>query len=68
MLFHIVLKKLIKIGTLHVIDPEGRTRTFSGKPGPEATIRIHDKSQDLKLFLNQKQYLIQLYPKKMKKK
>ncbi|MBT4880112.1 MAG: class I SAM-dependent methyltransferase [Alphaproteobacteria bacterium] len=52
MLFHIVLKKLIKIGTLHVIDPEGRTRTFSGKPGPEATIRIHDKSQDLKLFLN----------------
>ncbi|MEZ5757300.1 MAG: cyclopropane-fatty-acyl-phospholipid synthase family protein [Emcibacteraceae bacterium] len=46
----IFLNKLIKQGTLNVIDAEGKTHKFSGSPDPEITIRLHNKSVKWKLF------------------
>ncbi|OFW96223.1 MAG: cyclopropane-fatty-acyl-phospholipid synthase [Alphaproteobacteria bacterium RIFCSPLOWO2_01_FULL_45_8] len=52
MLLAAVLKRFIQQGTLHVIDAAGKKHTFSGTPGPEATIRLHAKSIELKMMLN----------------
>lgn len=39
-----LLKSLVKKGALHVIDVDGRIHNFRGAgPGPEITIRFHDK-------------------------
>jgi len=38
-----ILKKFIQVGALHVIDSSGQQYTFTGKPGPTATIRFHNK-------------------------
>ncbi|HEC00699.1 MAG TPA: class I SAM-dependent methyltransferase [Sphingomonadales bacterium] len=45
------LKKLIREGTLHVIDASGTKHSFVGTPTPEITIRLHDNSVPRKLFL-----------------
>lgn len=45
------LKKLIREGTLHIIDASGKKHSFVGSDTPEVTIRFHDKSVPLKLFL-----------------
>ena len=37
------LKKLIKKGTLHVIDASGRKHSYVGTPSPEVTIRLHTR-------------------------
>ncbi len=37
------LKKLIKKGTLHVIDASGRKHSYVGTPSPEITIRLHTR-------------------------
>lgn len=47
----IFLNKLIRYGTLNIIDTQGKKHTFSGTPEPEISIRIHDKSLLWKLFL-----------------
>lgn len=47
----IFLNKLIKQGTLIVIDTEGKKHSFVGTPEPEVTIRFNDKSLLWKLFL-----------------
>lgn len=47
----IFLKKLIKYGTLNIIDEKGKKHCFSGSPEPEITIRFHDKSLLWKIFL-----------------
>lgn len=39
-----ILGRLIKTGTLTVIDVDGRTHRFEGSPGPQATMRLKDKS------------------------
>jgi cyclopropane-fatty-acyl-phospholipid synthase len=39
-----LLKRLVKRGTLHVIDPSGKKHTFAGTPSPAVTIRLHEKS------------------------
>jgi len=50
---NLFLAKLIREGALTVIDAAGKKHTFKGDiPGPEATIRFHDKSLPLKLALN----------------
>lgn len=46
----IFLKKLIQVGTLHVIDAKGRKRTFKGAPGPEVTMRLSDPWLPWKIF------------------
>ena len=45
------LKKLIRQGTLHIIDARGQKHSFVGSASPEVTIRFHDKSLPFKLFL-----------------
>lgn len=47
----IFLKKLIKYGTLNIIDEKGKKHSFSGTSEPEVTIRFHDKSLLWKIFL-----------------
>ena len=37
------LKQVIHIGTLEVIDANGRSHLSVGTPQPEVTIRLHDK-------------------------
>lgn len=44
------LKKLIRQGTLHIIDANGHKHSFVGSKEPEITIHFHDKNLPLKLF------------------
>lgn len=46
----IFLKKLIQVGTLHVVDAKGRKQTFKGTPGPEVTMRLTDPWLPWKIF------------------
>ena len=47
-----MLKAFVKVGTLKVIDADGKAHVFAGAPGPQATMRLTDKSLYRKLFLN----------------
>ncbi|WP_137125644.1 cyclopropane-fatty-acyl-phospholipid synthase family protein [Roseomonas sp. HF4] len=40
MLFHLAIRRLIRIGTLHVCYPDGTRRSYRGGLGPEAGMRI----------------------------
>ena len=52
-----LLKRMIRVGSLVVIDANGRVHSFGGDPGPSATVRLHDRSLHTKLFLNPDLYL-----------
>jgi len=47
-----MLRSFVRIGTLKVIDADGRTQVFAGTPGPSVTMRLTDRSLYRKLFLN----------------
>ncbi|HWV83597.1 MAG TPA: cyclopropane-fatty-acyl-phospholipid synthase family protein [Hyphomicrobiaceae bacterium] len=48
-----MLASFVKVGTLNVVDAEGRTHVFGGvKPGPSANMRLTDPSLYRKLFFN----------------
>lgn len=47
-----MLKSFVKVGSLTVIDAEGKTHVFAGSPGPEATMRLTDPTLYRKLFFN----------------
>ena len=47
-----MLASFIRIGTLKVIDADGRTHVFAGTPGPSVTMRLTDRSLYRKLFFN----------------
>jgi cyclopropane-fatty-acyl-phospholipid synthase len=47
-----MLKSFVKVGSLTVIDAEGKTHVFSGGPGPDVTMQLTDASLYRKLFLN----------------
>lgn len=47
-----LLKRLIRVGTLHVIDAKGEKHTFRGTKGPEVTIRLVDSLVPWKILLN----------------
>jgi cyclopropane-fatty-acyl-phospholipid synthase len=47
-----MLRSFVRIGRLQVIDADGRRHVFAGAPGPEATMRLADRSLYRKLFLN----------------
>src|SRR4029077_15255240 len=47
-----MLTSFVRIGTLKVIDADGRTHIFAGKPGPSVTMRLTDRSLYRKLFFN----------------
>lgn len=47
-----MLKSFVRVGSLTVIDADGRRHVFSGAPGPTVTMRLTDKSLYHKLFFN----------------
>ncbi|HEX8662668.1 MAG TPA: cyclopropane-fatty-acyl-phospholipid synthase family protein [Beijerinckiaceae bacterium] len=47
-----MLKSFVRVGTLTVIDAGGNRHVFAGAPGPQATMRLTDRSLYHKLFLN----------------
>jgi len=47
-----LFRHLISIGTLTVIDAVGRTHRFAGAPGPQVTLRLHDKALHHRLLFN----------------
>ena len=56
-----LLRNLTRIGRLTAIDAAGRRHVFEGLPGPEATIRFHDRLAEWLLFANPRLYLGELY-------
>ena len=52
MLLERLLSGLIKTGTLTVIDANGRRHTASAPPGPEVTVRLHDRALTRALFFD----------------
>jgi cyclopropane-fatty-acyl-phospholipid synthase len=61
MLLAHLLGHLITVGTLRVIDANGQTYAFSGAPGPEVTIRLHDPRLNRRLFFNPRLYAGEAY-------
>jgi cyclopropane-fatty-acyl-phospholipid synthase len=57
MLLSRMLKHVVRVGTLEVIDANGRYHKFSGTPGPEVTIRLHDRALHTKLYFNPDLYV-----------
>jgi cyclopropane-fatty-acyl-phospholipid synthase len=48
-----MLKSFVRVGTLKVIDAEGRTHIFGGRqPGPDVTMRLTDPTLYRSLFFN----------------
>jgi len=52
MLLSHLLNHLIRRGSLRVIDARGAMHTFSGDPGPQVTIRLHNRALEWQLFLH----------------
>ena len=47
-----MMKSFVRLGTLKVIDAGGKVHVFSGAPGPNVTMRLHDRSLYHKLVFN----------------
>lgn len=47
-----MMKSFVRVGTLKVIDADGKVHEFSGKPGPNVTMRLGDPSLYYKLVVN----------------
>jgi cyclopropane-fatty-acyl-phospholipid synthase len=47
-----MLEAFVRVGTLKVIDAEGKTHVFAGAPGPQVTMRLTDPRLYRKLFFN----------------
>ncbi len=52
LLLSALFKRIVTVGRLRVIDPQGRTLEFSGEPGPNSTVRIHDDATARAIALN----------------
>ncbi|MAG99077.1 MAG: cyclopropane-fatty-acyl-phospholipid synthase family protein [Rhodospirillales bacterium] len=50
------LDKIIRVGTLTVVDAHGKTHRFEGTEGPAVTVRLHDKALHWKLFFDPQLY------------
>ncbi len=61
MLLSRFLKHMVRVGRLEVIDADGKTHVFSGAPGLEVTIRLHDRTLPYKLLLDPDLYLGEAY-------
>src|SRR5690348_13357388 len=57
----LLLRHLVRRGTLRVIDPAGKTRVYSGAPGPTETIRLHDRQIKRQLLFNPRLMLGEAY-------
>ncbi len=60
-LFDRLLKRVIRKGTLHVIDASGKKHSYGGEPGPEVTIQITDAGLYRKLFTNPELHMGEAY-------
>jgi cyclopropane-fatty-acyl-phospholipid synthase len=47
-----MLKAFVRVGTLTVVDANGRRHVFAGAPGPTVTMRLTDRALYRKLVLN----------------
>jgi cyclopropane-fatty-acyl-phospholipid synthase len=47
-----MLRRFVQTGKLTVIDAAGKSYVFSGAPGPEVTMRLHDAKLPGKIFRN----------------
>jgi len=47
-----MMKSFVRVGALKVIDADGKIHEFSGKPGPNVTMRLRDPSLYYKLVVN----------------
>jgi cyclopropane-fatty-acyl-phospholipid synthase len=47
-----LMKRFVKVGTLTILDVEGRSHVFKGTAGPEVTIRLRDRKLYRSLFLH----------------
>jgi cyclopropane-fatty-acyl-phospholipid synthase len=47
-----MMKSFVRIGSLKVIDADGKVHEFSGQPGPNVTMRLRDSSLYYKLVVN----------------
>jgi len=61
MLFASVLSRFIRIGRLAVIDAGGNRHLFEGRPGPSATVRLHDPSLHWRSLLRPRLYVPEAY-------
>ena len=52
MLLSHLLNHLMQLGTLRMIDANGKTHVFSGAPGPTVTVRLHNAKVARDLFFN----------------
>ncbi len=60
-LFGRLLKRVIRKGTLNVIDASGQLHSFGGEPGPTVTIQITDARLYRKLFVNPELHVGEAY-------
>ncbi len=54
MLLAKLFSRTIRVGTLTMIDADGRTHVFGGSEGPAATIRLHDRTLHRTIAINPK--------------
>ena len=52
MLVSHLLNRLIRVGSLSVINAYGHTHLFEGSEGPVVTVRLHDRAFHHRLFTN----------------
>ena len=56
-----LLTRFVRVGTLELVDVEGKTHVFSGGPGPKVSIRLKDRKLYRSLFLNPELYAGEAY-------
>lgn len=61
MLLSHLLNRLIRVGSLCVVDANGIPHRFHGTDGPNVTIRLHDKRLHYRLFINPRLALGEAY-------
>ena len=61
MLLSRLLERTVRVGTLEVIGADGARHVFSGAPGPEVTVRLHDRALHHKLFFHPGLYVGEAY-------
>ncbi|HEY5080873.1 MAG TPA: cyclopropane-fatty-acyl-phospholipid synthase family protein [Bauldia sp.] len=47
-----MLRSIVRVGTLTLIDADGRRHVFAGAPGPAVTARLTDKSLPRRMMMN----------------
>src|SRR5437763_4754092 len=61
MLLVTLLSEVVRSGRLTLIDADGKRHVIEGRPGPSATVRLHDSSLHWKLLLRPRLYVPEAY-------